>query len=198
MTLDYNFSSMTIDARLAIPHRRGLTVALWMTAAVVATSIGAQVSIPTVPVPITLQTFFVLLSGAFLGARKGAASQFAYLLAGAAGLPVFANGGASIVHLFGPTGGYLLAFPIAAFIVGTLVHDVRVFDRFPRFLVALGAMTIGLIAIFTVGVTQLYLTAIHNWSAAFYTGFTALQLWDAVKLLAAAGLYSGVIRSLRP
>src|SRR3989339_1178484 len=70
------------------------------------------------PVPITLQTLMVLLSGAMLGARYGALSQFLYLVLGAAGLPVFAGGSGGIASLFGPTGGYLFSYPIAAFIVG--------------------------------------------------------------------------------
>jgi biotin transporter BioY len=64
-------------------------------------------------VPVSLQTLVVLLSGMLLGPRLGAAAQTAYLMAGAAGLPVFAAG-LGVAYLFGPTGGYLLAFPAAA------------------------------------------------------------------------------------
>ncbi len=87
------------------------------------TAAAAQVSIPLpfTPVPFTLQPMIVLLGGAALGARLGMASQVLYLLAGLAGLPVFA---ASTVlppgmgRLLGPTGGYLLSYPIAAFVAG--------------------------------------------------------------------------------
>jgi biotin transport system substrate-specific component len=86
-----------------------------------ATAFGAKVAIPLpgTPVPFTLQVAFVLLAGALLGARLGAASQLAYLAAGAAGAPVFAAGG-GLFYLLGPTGGYLLAFPLAAWVVGAV------------------------------------------------------------------------------
>lgn len=92
----------------------------------VATAIGARISVP-VPfsmVPITLQTLVVLLAGALLGPGLGAASQLAYLAAGVAGLPVF-TGGAGAVYLLGPTGGYLLAFPVAAFLAGVVSGRVQ-------------------------------------------------------------------------
>ncbi|NIR44194.1 MAG: biotin transporter BioY [Gemmatimonadetes bacterium] len=87
----------------------------------VATAFGARlaVPIPGTPVPFTLQVMFVLLAGAALGPRLGAASQAAYLAAGALGAPIFAAGG-GLLYLLGPTGGYLLAFPLAAFAVGAI------------------------------------------------------------------------------
>jgi biotin transport system substrate-specific component len=80
----------------------------------------AQVRVPGLLVPVTLQTLVVSLAGALLGARLGALSQAAYLLAGALGAPVFAGGMGGFVHLMGPTGGYLLAFPLAAAVTGWL------------------------------------------------------------------------------
>lgn len=82
------------------------------------TALGARIALPLpfTPVPITLQTLFVLLSGVYLGGRGGAASQITYLALGAAGLPVFAGPGAGLPYLLGPTGGFLLAFPLAAWI----------------------------------------------------------------------------------
>ena len=89
----------------------------------------AQVSVnlPFSPVPITGQTFAVLLVGAALGSRRGAAALAAYVLEGAAGLPVFAGGAAGVARLFGPTGGYLAGFVIAAWLVGWLAE--RGLDR---------------------------------------------------------------------
>lgn len=78
----------------------------------------AALPLPFTPVPITLQTLFVVLSGIYLGGRDGAASQIAYVAMGAAGLPVFAGPGAGLPYLLGPTGGFLLAFPLAAWIAG--------------------------------------------------------------------------------
>lgn len=98
--------------------------ALWVVGFGLLTALLAQVEIrfPFTPVPLTGQTFAVLLSGAVLGSRRAFASQVLYLSAGAAGLPVFSGGGASVLHLVGPTGGYLLSFPLAAGILGWWVE----------------------------------------------------------------------------
>lgn len=95
--------------------RRALGVAVFA----MATAFGAKVAIalPGTPVPFTLQIVCVLLAGSVLGARLGAASQAVYLAVGAAGAPIFATGG-GLAYLLGPTGGYLLAFPAAAYLVG--------------------------------------------------------------------------------
>jgi biotin transport system substrate-specific component len=82
------------------------------------------VPLPGTPVPLSLQTLAVTLAGAVLGARLGAASQVAYLALGIAGLPVFAAGG-GLAYLAGPTGGYLLSFPIAAALTGWLLDTPR-------------------------------------------------------------------------
>lgn len=86
------------------------------------TALGAQMSVrlPFTPVPLTLQVFFVLLSGAALGSRLGALSQAQYLALGAAGLPVFAGGASGIGAFGGPTTGYLIGFVLAAWLVGFL------------------------------------------------------------------------------
>ena len=91
----------------------------WVVSFSILTAISAQISIPIKPVPFTLQTMVVLLAGAFLGARNGAYSQVLYIFLGAIGLPVFAqtaDGTMGLARLIGPTGGYLLAFPIAAYL----------------------------------------------------------------------------------
>lgn len=109
-----------------IPVGRNVaTDAMWVIAFSLVTAACAQISIhlPFSPVPITGQTFAVLLSGAVLGWRRGFLSQVAYLAEGAAGLPVFADGAGSALHLVGPSGGYLLCFPFAAALVGFLVEQ---------------------------------------------------------------------------
>ena len=98
--------------------------ALWTVGFTVLTALMAQIEIrlPYTPVPLTGQTFAVLLSGAVLGCRRGFLSQAAYLAAGAAGMPVFAGGASTALRLLGPTGGYLWSFPIAAGLLGWLVE----------------------------------------------------------------------------
>lgn len=98
--------------------------ALWIVGFALLTALMAQVEVrfPFTPVPLTGQTFAVLFSGAVLGSRRGFASQLLYLSAGAAGLPVFSGGAGSILHLVGPTGGYLWSFPVAAGLLGWLVE----------------------------------------------------------------------------
>jgi biotin transport system substrate-specific component len=103
------------------------------------TALAAQVVIPIGPIPITGQTFAVLLTGALLGSRLGAMAMIAYLVEGASGLPFFSGGHGGLLHLLGPTGGYLIAFPAAAYITGAFAEHG--WDR--RFLTAAAAMAIG-------------------------------------------------------
>src|SRR6266849_1490360 len=103
------------------------------------TALAAQVVIPIGPIPITGQTFAVLLTGALLGSRLGAMAMIAYLVEGASGLQFFAGGHGGWLHLMGPTGGYLIAFPAAAYVTGAFAEHG--WDR--RFLTAAAAMVIG-------------------------------------------------------
>ena len=107
-----------------VKQRRAALDVSWVAGFALLTAVMAQLrfQLPFTPVPLTGQTFAVLLSGAVLGSRRGFASQALYLAAGAAGLPVFAGGGFSAAYLAGPTGGYLLSYPIAAFLIGWLVE----------------------------------------------------------------------------
>src|SRR5436853_7787531 len=108
------------------------------------TALAAQVVIPIGPVPITGQTFAVLLTGTLLGPRLGALAMIAYLIEGASGLPFFAAGGSGLQRLFfSPTSGYLLSYPAAAFVVGLLAE--RGWDK--RFLTAAAAMALGSLVI---------------------------------------------------
>jgi len=97
-----------------------LTDVVLITAGSLITAVLAQISIylPFSPVPITGQTLAVLLVGAVLGSRKGALSQILYLIEGAIGLPVFASGNSTLAYILGPTGGYLIGFIFAAFLMG--------------------------------------------------------------------------------
>src|SRR3989338_1057228 len=134
------------------------------------------------PVPITLQTLVVLLSGAMLGPYYGALAMILYVVVGALGLPVFAGGGSGIGALLGPTGGYLFSYFIAAFVIGKILQ-IR---KSPKYLDYVLAMIAGTIIIYTLGagwgmaVTGLGLTAIMiGWVLPFIIG-------DTIKLLIAA------------
>jgi len=105
----------------AVTFRRAIAVAIGAT--LVAISAQFEVPIPFSPVPETLQGGALLLVGLTLGARLGAAALVTYLLAGVAGLPVFAGGGFGFIKIIGPTGGYLLAFPLGAFVAGWVVQN---------------------------------------------------------------------------
>src|SRR5712691_2520946 len=111
------------------------------------TAAAAQVVIPIGLIPITGQTFAVLLTGALLGSRLGAISMIVYLIEGASGLPFFSGGHAGLLHLMGPSGGYLIAFPAAAFIAGAFAEHG--WDR--KFLTAAAAMAIGSLVIMLSG-----------------------------------------------
>jgi biotin transporter BioY len=111
------------------------------------TALAAQIVIPVGPIPFTGQTFAVLLTGALLGSRLGAITMIVYLLEGASGLPFFVSGSGGFWHLMGPTAGYLLAFPAAAFITGAFAEQG--WDR--RFLTAAAAMATGWIVIMLAG-----------------------------------------------
>jgi biotin transport system substrate-specific component len=108
-----------------LTHERNSTLDMfWVVGFALLTAVLAQIKFqfPFNPVPLTGQTFAVLLSGAVLGSRRGFSSQALYLAAGAMGLPVFAGGGFSFAYLLGPTGGYLWSYPLAAGLMGWLVE----------------------------------------------------------------------------
>jgi len=140
-------------ADVAFPRAGALRDILLVTGASLVTALAAQIAIPVPgsPVPITGQTFAVLLSGMLLGPRRAFLAQALYLAEGAAGLPVFAGGAAGLARILGPTGGYLIAFPFAAALTGVLA--ARGWDR--RFVTTLAAMLLGSAVIFAVGLLGL-------------------------------------------
>jgi biotin transport system substrate-specific component len=117
-----NATSRTLQQDLLGLNNRPLT---WQAGAVVFgtafLTLSSYISVPMIPVPVTMQTFAVLLVGALYGARLGTITVLAWLLEGALGLPVFAGGAAGIAPFLGKTGGYLVAFPFAAALTGWLV-----------------------------------------------------------------------------
>ena len=171
-------------ADVAIPRSTALMNALLVVAASLATAGAAQLAIrlPWTPVPITGQTFAVLLSGVVLGPRRAFMAQLLYLLEGACGLPFFAGGAAGLARLAGPTGGYLMAFPFAAAITGALAE--RAWDRKPVTMFL--TMLAGSVIIFVLGLAQLsrYLPG----SALLSAGLLPFIPGDLAKALLAAGV----------
>ena len=170
--------------------------AFWIATATIVTAIAAQIEIPHQPVPYTFQTLVVILAGGLLGSKKGFLSMMAYLGLGAIGLPVFAGGGFGLARLMGPTGGYLLAFPVAAYLVGVLVSsrpESVAANSILNTLWLFGTMTLGLFIIFVMGTVQLNVVYFHNWTSAVQSGFLIFSFWDVMKLLAA----TAIVRELR-
>jgi biotin transport system substrate-specific component len=147
-------------------------------------ALSAQIVIPVGPVPITAQTFAVLLTGALLGSRLGAAAIIVYLAEGATGLPFFSAGRGGIAHLLGPTGGYLIAFPAAAFITGAFAEHG--WDK--RFLTAAAAMAIGSLIIMLSGWAWFSLLTNTPLAVAFQTSVLTFIPGDIIKILLAAAL----------
>ena len=150
---------------------------------------GAFIAIPIGPVPIVLQNFFVLLSGLLLGSRWGLASVGVYLLAGACGLPVFAGGTGGLGRLFGPTGGYLMGYLPAVFIVGRVAARAKKNAGFD-----VAAAVCGTVIVYLLGVPWLKLVTGMGWAKAFTVGMFPFLPGDALKLAALVP----VVRVLRP
>ena len=147
---------------------------------VVALSAQLMVRLPFTPVPVTGQTLGVLLVGAALGARRGAAALALYLMEGAAGLPFFAGGMAGAAVLLGPTGGYLVAFPLAAFVTGWAAE--RGWDR--NFFTTAAAMTLGVAVIFAGGLS--WLSLFVGWERVWVTGLLPFLPGAVIKIAAAS------------
>jgi biotin transport system substrate-specific component len=188
---------MANDYSTAVPAagvgtaRRGLAVALG--ALVVAAAAQIVVPVPMSPVPMTLQPLAVLAIGGLLGARAGAGALVLYLALGMLGLPVFAAGGSGVARLLGPTGGYLLAFPIAAGVTGALVGVAPTLAR------TLLACAAGMVLIHLGGVSQLALLG-GDPALAFRVGFVPFLTGDLLKIGLAAAvvlLAGGRLRGLR-
>lgn len=179
------------DARFRAAEQAGAVVFV-----TVLTAIAAQISVPLpfTPVPFTFQPMVVLVGAAALGSRLGMASQVLYLALGIAGVPLFAASpllpqGAA--RLLGPTGGYLMSYPFAAFVAGWLAE--RGFDR--RYMTALGAMICGLAVVFAGGLLWLTIASpARSFSAALASGFFPFVVPDLLKLLVAASVMPGIWR----
>lgn len=150
------------------------------------TGVLSQISfpLPFSPVPITLQTFAVYLTGAVLGSRKGTLALLVYTLIGLFGLPVFSQGKSGLPVLVGPTGGYIFGFILAAYLIGKIVERA---DNI-SFLRSFGAMIVGLLVIYTLGVTQLKFVLGLSIEESFAIGALPYLLFELVKVIIGAYL----------
>jgi len=148
------------------------------------TALGALISIPLQPVPITLQTFFLYLAAALLGGGLGALSQIVYVLLGILGLPVFSGGKAGLGVLMGPTGGYIAGFVVAAFVIGKLVET----RKNAGFAWLVLSMLAGGIIVYTLGVLQLMVVADLSPAKAVAAGVLPFAPGDVLKIAAAAAI----------
>jgi biotin transport system substrate-specific component len=142
----------------------------------IALSAQLQVPLPFSPVPLTGQTFTVLLLAALYGPKRGPATIVTYLTLGAIGLPVFAGGTFGVARLVGPTAGYLVGFVAAAFVVGFLSE--RGWDR--KAWTTAASMSIGNAIIYAAGV--LWLSKFVGWQAVLSTGVLPFLAGDALKI----------------
>jgi len=151
----------------------------------------AQVKIPLpfTPVPLTGQTFAVLLVGAVLGSKRGVASMALYIALGASGLPVFAGGASGMTYLSGATLGYLIGFVLAAYVIGLLAE--RGLERSVR--TSLIPFLAGTLIIYICGVTWLTIL-LGSLSKAIAAGLLPFLIGDAIKLIAAALVLPGAWR----
>ena len=183
--------SSSVYADLIRPTRRGTAVlydASLIAGFSLVIALCSQVAIPLpfTPVPVTLQTFAILLTGCLLGGGRGALSVVLYVAEGSGGLPFFSGGTGGIAHLLGPTGGYLLGFALCAYSVG--LFAARGLTRtWPGRLLALA---VGDIVIYIPGL--IWLGAFTGMSKAFSLGFVPFIVGDALKIAAGCGLLSAV------
>jgi len=153
------------------------------------TAVGAYLIIPMGPVPISLQTLFIYLTGLLLGSRWAAASVAVYLLAGACGLPVFAGGTGGIGRLAGPTGGYLFGYLAAVFVIGLITERAK-----RHWVIDVVAMMVGTFIIYAAGVVWLKIITGMTFSKAVTVGMFPFLVGDSLKILAAVA----IVRAVRP
>jgi biotin transport system substrate-specific component len=186
LTLFLNLVDNNPELFMSIEKLRWMVFASLMAAL---TAVGAYIHVPIGPVPIVLSTLFVILSGLLLGSRWGLTSMGLYLLVGAIGIPVFAGGKGGFAHFFGPTGGYLLGYVLAAWVTGFISersYGLLILDIF--------AVLIGSLAIYGLGVPWLKIVTQMSWPKTLMVGMVPFLIGDAVKAAVAVVL----ARSVRP
>ncbi|CAN5640362.1 biotin transporter BioY [soil metagenome] len=177
-TLEGDLRRKGTDLNLAMMTRTALMAAV--------TAVAAQIVIPLFPVPFTLQVFAVVLAGLLLGPRHGALAMAIYLLVGAVGVPVFAGFKGGLGIILGPTGGYLVSYPLAAAIAGIAAHAAANAVRQRALWTSILAGTAALVVIYAFGMTWLMLVAQLPFVVALAQGVLPFVAFDLIKVGLAA------------
>lgn len=185
-----NFAKKEIRMEMILKREiivnKALCKAFCVLAFVILTALGAFVRIPLpfTPVPLTLQTFFVLLSGALLGSGLGSFAQLGYMALGLSGMPVFTGAGSGLSYLLGPTGGYIIGFILAALWLGKYVKYSR--DNLPLTLII---FCIGDLIILSSGILWLKLIFGYPFEKLLFMGLVPFIPGDLIKAFIAALVY---------
>lgn len=180
-------STLGLSKGLVLPKK--IIIAASIISMVVCLTIGAHVRIPLpfTPVPITLQTFFVILGAALLGGKNGSIAVLSYILMGVIGIPVFQGYNYGIMHLLGPTGGYLAGFLAAALIAGFLSRKLNK-GILNSFIIMLTAV----IAVYSLGIMWLVIGLKFSLYQAILLGVVPFIPGEAIKVALASLIYSKV------
>jgi biotin transport system substrate-specific component len=187
----------SIFTRKEVIANKSAIRAIFIVSFVAMTALGAYVRIPLPfsPVPITLQTFFVILCGAVLGRKLGVFAQVSYLALGGLGMPIFQGYGSGLFHFAGPTGGYLVGFVAASFVTGALIDRTRESLGISRVIFAMSA---GLFTIYVFGITWLVIGYNFSLAKAISLGFVPFIPGAAAKLAIASWIYSKIHSRTNP
>ena len=146
------------------------------------TAVAAQIAIPLQPVPFTLQVLAVILCGLLLGTRVGALAQAIYVLVGAIGVPVFSNFTGGLGHVLGPTGGYLISYPVAAAMAGLAASTVATAPRVRALFTGFLWGCAGLAVIYVFGTTWLAVVSHFTFAQAIAAGVAPFIAFDLIKV----------------
>ena len=155
-------------------------------------SVGAYIAVPVGPVPITLQTLFILVAGLLGGRKAGLSAVFLYLVAGAIGLPVFSGATGGIAHIAGPTGGFLLGSLLSVFLAGAcsdLARGIKEEDaRIRTAMLFIAGALAGSVSIYLVGLPWLKISLELSWQKTFAAGLLPFIPGDLLKTASAAAV----------
>jgi biotin transport system substrate-specific component len=161
--------------------------------AAITAALGLVPAVQVGPVPITAQTLGVMLAGAILGARRGFLSQLLFLVLVAIGLPILPGGGGGLAVFAGPTAGYLISWPIAAFVIGLLTE--RFWARYNLAWGTVANVVGGILVIYAIGVPVLKAVTGMPWDGALWFGAAVFIPGDLIKAVVAAVIAVQVRRS---